>query len=42
MEKSFKDVSQFSDSSCTPTLTRSALFHSVGMALKRLTFLASQ
>ena len=35
MEKSFKDVSQFSDSSCMPTLTRSALFHSVGMALKR-------
>ena len=35
MEKSFKDVSNFSDSSCTPALSRSALFHSVGMALKR-------
>ena len=34
MEKSFNDVSRFSDSSCTPALTRSALFHSVGMALK--------
>ena len=35
MEKSFKDVSHFSDSLSTPVLTHSALFHSVGMALKR-------
>ena len=34
MEKSFKDVSHFSDLSITPALTHSALFHSVGMALK--------